>query len=107
MDQGARHNAAHAQAVSAAISDFTAEATPSPANGLVITSLRSGGAAAAAGLAVGDIVIAIDGRPVVDPVRSLRNLRLEGHDRLRLDVTRGRQVRHVVLGKHGGTGHGT
>lgn len=107
MNQRSPASAVHSHAVYIPISDFTAETAPPPTRGLIITSLRSGGASAAAGLAVGDIVVAINGRPVADPGHSMRDLRTEGHDRLSLDVTRGRQVRHIILARYGDARHGT
>lgn len=42
---------------------FTAEPARNASRGIVVTSLAAHGAAACMGLAIGDVVVAIDGRP--------------------------------------------
>jgi len=45
---------------------FTIENAPPPATGLIITSLQSNCEASRQGARVGDLLIAIDGRPIAD-----------------------------------------
>ncbi|MBI2895652.1 MAG: Do family serine endopeptidase [Deltaproteobacteria bacterium] len=70
--------------------------------GVVVAAVRSGGPAAAAGIVTGDVIVALDGRPI-ESAGHLRNAiaALGAGRRARLEVRRGGRTRtaRVVLGQ--------
>jgi len=76
---------------------LTVDNAPPPAIGLVVTSLRSGGEAEHAGLQVGDVVIAVDGRAIKSLGQISPYLRGDRSPRINLAIAHGDRLRHVVL----------
>ena len=76
---------------------FTAETAMLPVHGLVVTSLRSGSPAAAQGVAVGDDIVAIDGRAVETLDQARRYLHSDARPALLLDLVHDHERRQVRL----------
>lgn len=76
---------------------FTVETGYPPLHGLVVTSLRSGSPAATRGVAVGDIVVAIDGRAVETLDQARRYLHSDARPALLLDLVHDHRRRQVRL----------
>lgn len=77
----------------------TVENAVPPGRGLVVTSLRSGSEAAAAGIAVGDGVTAIDGRPIARLDQALGYLHKDRNRWIVLRIVHRGQARRVRLGR--------
>lgn len=76
---------------------FTAVPASARGDTLVVTSIRADGPADRAGLAIGDVIEQIDGRPadaLLDPARQLRG---NGGHPIDLRLVRDGAVRHLVL----------
>lgn len=82
------------ESYSAILPGFTAEDGP---DGLVVTSVRDGGRAERAGIAPGDLIVALDGRAV----RRLRDaaayLKKDKNDHVRLGLIHAAQRRDVLV----------
>jgi len=88
------------------IPGVTVEDAPLPAHGLIVTSLRSDSKAALEGVAVGDIVTAIDGRSVSTVVDLASYLRRHSNATVEIQVVRDNHVRRIMLLRTGGDRHG-
>ena len=81
-------------------SDLLPGMTVEPAasgRGLVVTSLRSGGEAAAKGVAVGDAIAAIDGHRVMTLDEAAACLHNHRGDAIALDIVHDRHIRMIAL----------
>ncbi|MDB5687408.1 MAG: protease [Rhizorhabdus sp.] len=86
---------------------FTVENAPVPSRGLIITSLQSNCQASREGARVGDLLIAIDGRPVAD-LRQAVGLMLEDPDnRVALKLLHEGRARTIIVSRIGGRINGT
>ncbi|MCA9492185.1 MAG: PDZ domain-containing protein [Myxococcales bacterium] len=64
--------------------------------GAVVTSIMDGTPAAKAGLQTGDVIVAVDGAPIDDPVDLVRTIASHAPgERVRLDIERGSKARHL------------
>ncbi len=88
------------------IPGVTVEDAPLPAHGLIVTSLRSDSKAASEGIAVGDIVTAIDGRSVSTVTDLASYLRRKSGSTVEIQVVRDNHVRRIMLLRTGGDSHG-
>lgn len=80
---------------------ITAEAVISRNRGLVITSIRSDSQAAASGVTVGDVIVAIDNMRGLSLDRARRYLLYDRADRVRLLIVHNRRVRNIWLDRDG------
>jgi S1-C subfamily serine protease len=90
----------------ALIPGLTVENASGPSHGLVITSLRSRSAAAVAGLAVGDVVTAIDGRQISTLSGAKRYLHSDRSATIALKVVHDHHERRVDLVRNENGDHG-
>lgn len=77
-----------------------------PRTGLIVTSLRTDGVAARAGLRTGDDIVAIDHRPVASRRDAAHLLQRRHGGSVILDIARGGHRSRVRLTLGGGTPHG-
>lgn len=96
----------HASMQLNAFPGFTVVRAPSPQSGLIVTSLRSNGPAQQSGIAVGDIVEALDSRRVTSPAAAVQYLRNDPNDAVRIRVLHKDSVRDVTLPLDGDQAHG-
>lgn len=86
---------------------FTVENAPAPTDGLVITSLQSNCEASREGAEVGDVLIAIDGRPIAD-LRQAAGLMQRDHDpAVRLRLLHAGRTHTIIVSRFGGRIYGT
>lgn len=74
--------------------------------GLIVTSLRSGGAASAAGIAVGDRVVAIDGHPARTLDKARGYIGTRGRRKIVVNLVHDHGVHYVTLIRDGDASHG-
>ena len=86
----------------AAIPGITMEAAPARKNKLVVTSIRSDGQAARQGVAVGDTIVAIDGKPIFTLDQARRYLQKDHAAAMQLRIVHARRARNVRLDRKGG-----
>lgn len=66
--------------------------------GAVVADLVEGAPAATAGLRTGDVIVAVDGEPVDDPVDLVQTIAAHAPgDRVRLDIERGSKTQHLEV----------
>lgn len=80
---------------------FTVERAPSPAVGLIVTSLRSHSAAAQAGLLVGDNLEYVDGHPMWDVPQTIAYLRQDPRATVEVKLIHNHQWRTIMLPRTG------
>ena len=83
--------------LTATLPGFTADEMPSPAKGLVVTSLRTGGEAQRVGIEVGDEVVAIDQNPIQSLSDADRLVNHDARDRLTVHLLHNGIPRDVVF----------
>lgn len=72
---------------------------------LVVTSVEDGGAAAKAGIVAGDVIDAIDGKPVASPDAVAAALRSDGGKTILLHIRHGGESRYKRLPADPGPSH--
>jgi S1-C subfamily serine protease len=85
---------------------LTVENAPPPRTGLIVTSLRTGSEAAQTGIAVGDDIERLDGRPIDEIDDAIAYLRQDRNPAVLLRIEHGSQVRDVRLVRSGEARHG-
>lgn len=102
-----RHRAVDAEHYVEPLPGMTVEQAPAPQRGLIVTSVRDSSQAQQSGVAVGDIVVVIDGRPVHSLGQARLDLQKVSGEEVTIGLLHDGTLRYIGLQRAGGMPHGT